>query len=305
MCALDDLLSYFIPAVFVVGWMVRDCYWLHRTRGTGVHARRTLEYVYCLLLQLQESLGRASEYLRSIGAALLSWTTWHDDTSAHLYVEEANEASLSRLASVCLRATRAVTVDQVSDLYVNLGPPRQGVHAVSDHPVSDVLLRRVTENVRLVLNAKADHLPWTQWRNARLLHSVRGWPNPVPAFPRADFDVTDTLVRDTLHRTLRRMRGGQPLPHVVEQFLNENVPLTRTSESNADIPPPTNQHQRLRNNEHTVSTNHPPSILSAVPMRTVFEMGVPHPGIRTLNAHVAAVTPDNALVGIPADPDAD
>ena len=126
--------EHYVPVCQVLGWMVRRCYWEGRQRGTGVWARDMLRMSLLTLHGIVGSDVRVSPYTRSICIALLSWSQWHDDLPACAYVEESCEARLSVLASRCVTNTQAITVQQVSDLYVDLG-----------RPTREYILRNITE----------------------------------------------------------------------------------------------------------------------------------------------------------------
>ena len=300
---LDDLFHHFVPAVFTVGYMVRECFWVHRGRGTGVEARRTLEYVYSMLMQLQAGEEQRSEYIRSVGGALLSWTRWHDDVSASLYVEEANEARLSRLATECLRVSSAVEVEDVCNLYINLGPPRPGLHVPSNHPVSRRLLNRVAENARLFWQLSPDDLAWTPWADVKLLRSATGWPHPLPRLPSRRTPVSSTAMKATLQHTLACIRAGQLLSGPVETFLRQNVPPSAEGFAVRPAPPK----PPARPARPVPAPPGPPGeAVQAGTLVRVFDMGPP---MQPLLLPPPAVPPPKPpaphLVGIPLDPDAD
>ena len=298
--SLLDLTEYFVPAVFTIGWMVRECFWVHRHRGTGVHARRTLEYVYSVLLQLQKSEEHRSEYVRSVGAALLSWTAWHDDTAACLYVEESNEAALSRLAGECRRCNRAVTVKDVSQLYVNCGPPKAGARAPSHHNVSARLVHEVQTNVRLLLTTHVDDLAWTPWRQAKTLTSVRGWPRTVPTFPSASTQIDGSNVTSTLRRTVQMLRHGRELQPEVTDWLNQHVPrnFDIVDDVDASLPSPVRgRRRRLRPARADMN-------LSDAPLRTVCDEALPSQRIPAVTTLQPTDVAGERFVGIPTDPNA-
>ena len=90
-------LEEFVPLCYVLGWMTRRCAWEGRARGTGVWARQMLELSLVVLHGIPGRDPSGSLYCRSISAALLSWSSWHDELPACAYVEEACEALLSKL----------------------------------------------------------------------------------------------------------------------------------------------------------------------------------------------------------------
>ena len=55
------------------------------------------------------------------------WTPWHDGLPACCFVEEANEAALSRLGRHFERHPQAVTTSEAMDLYLLVTPGRTDV----------------------------------------------------------------------------------------------------------------------------------------------------------------------------------
>ena len=100
---LWDLMHHWAPALFRLGYLVRQSNWEGHPRGsvTGDTARQVL--TECLLLQahLQQDWDCRHEYNRTLAIALLTWTPWLTARPACIFVEEAGEALLSRfMASV-------------------------------------------------------------------------------------------------------------------------------------------------------------------------------------------------------------
>ena len=112
--ALVDLLTVWAPACLLLGTGVRTCSWALREAGTGVRARKVPTQSLLLLLRL-EGTGdrwRTSKYT----LALLVWTPWHDAVPGCCYVEEFNEAALSRLGRSLRQHPEAVSTDAAMDL---------------------------------------------------------------------------------------------------------------------------------------------------------------------------------------------
>ena len=64
----------------------------------------------------------SSEYIRSLTLSLLCWSPFHSALPAVAFVEEALEASLSRLAKMMAGSFHADTVSDIGALYCSLGP---------------------------------------------------------------------------------------------------------------------------------------------------------------------------------------
>ena len=98
MKALLQLLQFWCPALFRLGYQVRQCHWEGRPGGTvtGRNARAII--CECLLLQahLSHDWDARSEYSRTMAVALATWHPWLLDRPGCMFVEEAGEALLSR-----------------------------------------------------------------------------------------------------------------------------------------------------------------------------------------------------------------
>ena len=127
--AFLDLLTDWAPACLLLGYYVRQCAWDLRRPGTGWQARQALVTSLVLMLRLDDWRGRRrmTEYIRTLSCALLCWTPWHDGLPACCFVEEANEAALSRLGRHFERHPQAVTTTEAMDLYLLVTPGRTDV----------------------------------------------------------------------------------------------------------------------------------------------------------------------------------
>ena len=151
-CMLSLLLNEYVPALMSLGIQVRDLYWKHRTEGTGKEAHTFLLNALTLLLCLDN--GKVTEYVRGIVLALM---TWSDEVHGRLpgcaFVEEAMEASLSRLAQAAGTDLRAKTAQEFTDMYAALGPADQTPHDLTKSRVPFVFVQQVRIRVDKVSTA--------------------------------------------------------------------------------------------------------------------------------------------------------
>ena len=117
MTALQHLLYQYVPACFLLGYLVREAYWKGGAVGTGDTAYTCLQYSYMILASLG---GGRSTYCYNIAMALLQWQGWNSSMPATTYQEEALEAMLSRLARSMRCDTTAYTVDEINMLFGSL-----------------------------------------------------------------------------------------------------------------------------------------------------------------------------------------
>ena len=111
----------YVPALMLIGIRLRDLYWVHRQWNTGHFARDVQMSCFVYLHALESRV--STQYLRGIACSLMLWDKdLHGVLPASVYVEEAMEASLSRLSRQAGTDLRSTTVEQFSDMYVAMGP---------------------------------------------------------------------------------------------------------------------------------------------------------------------------------------
>ena len=126
LAGLKTLLHFYIPAVFLLGNLVRDCNWDGQPTGTGRTARKVLELSLVLIAALTMDKDCNVPYVRTLCGALLLWLPWNDAVPGCCYVEDPLEAMLSRLGSRCRTYPQRKTFDQTLDLFLSMAPPKGG-----------------------------------------------------------------------------------------------------------------------------------------------------------------------------------
>lgn len=121
------LVTEYAPVLFELGYEVRDCYWEHRQAGTGVHVHELYGRMITLLGCLRQ---HTTEYARTLAVAYLAWTPLHSQLPAYCYVEEALEASLSRLAQEVSTSHQGLNVRSLSAMYMAACRPSTEVRDV-------------------------------------------------------------------------------------------------------------------------------------------------------------------------------
>jgi hypothetical protein len=95
--ALEAVLTFWLPAVFRVGFLVRQSYWAGRDAGSGNLVYSVLGHCLLLLVQLLGPLNASKDnYVRTLSCALLTWVPWMAQIPGYCFVEECCEAMLSR-----------------------------------------------------------------------------------------------------------------------------------------------------------------------------------------------------------------
>ena len=187
---LEFLLNYYLPAIFVVGHLVRNCTWAGRADGTCIVATCVLQRCVGLLVDLAGPAAAKMDYVRTICCALVYSTQWHDDTTGAAHVEERCDALLAKLRARCKQHPDKHTADEAGDLFRTM-PPRQQARATESR--SESVCVEVRDRVwALMRGAGREEHPTVLWAsgpvsvleaerdtiNVRVLRKGnRGYPN--------------------------------------------------------------------------------------------------------------------------------
>ena len=132
-----------------------------------------------MLLQLEATV--RNEYIRGLCLASLLWNKDCDDLPASAFVEEAVEASLSRLSTRAGTDLRAHTVQQFSNMYTAMGPTDNQPVDLKDPNLPRIYPERLLLRVQRLCNAiTLNNVPYvspTATAGVRYrTHGVRPWP---------------------------------------------------------------------------------------------------------------------------------
>ena len=242
-----DLVFEWAPACLLLGYYIRQCAWDQRTPGTGWLARQALQLSLCLLVRLEGWAGqrRMSEYVRTLACALVSWTPWHDGVPGCCFVEEANEAALSRLGALLERHPQATTTADAMDLYLLVDSGR--TDRLRNLPAGNVgerwyeqALGHVDELLRFV-----DHRPQTEFGGSTsklvtYIAHVRvtgemvaegAWPTEwtVPVPPNQPY-LNPRLATDLMQHALRTLVRDSPPDEATVVLLDDLCPRRSAEE---------------------------------------------------------------------------
>ena len=150
---LRILISDYCPAVFAVGFKVRECMWNGRKLHTSSNAKEVLSWSLLLLNRLTRPNAPPMRYVQTIATALLTWSTWQDITPGIIYNEEPCEALLSKLNRAMSHRPGMCTHEQYTDVFLSLPVARTAEHHRVRVPtyvvdkfnsrLKDILTRRV------------------------------------------------------------------------------------------------------------------------------------------------------------------
>ena len=98
---LHSLLSFYLPCLFRIGFLVRCCTWDGRAKGTGENAKQVCEDVLVVLIHLLKDRQAKNEYVRTLAVALMTWQPSMSKMPGVCFAEESCEAMLSRMSHRC------------------------------------------------------------------------------------------------------------------------------------------------------------------------------------------------------------
>ena len=113
---LVTLLYGCIPALFIIGWQVRDCHW--SPQGEQHAAGPLLSCCLHVLVRLTLGYEDKVEYVRTIVVARLLWSHWFARLPRVAHTEEPCEAPLSRVVHLMAQHFANCTLQQVHDLFI-------------------------------------------------------------------------------------------------------------------------------------------------------------------------------------------
>ena len=104
LAAMHELIDFWVPAAFRIGYLVRCCTWEGRPAGSAHMVYDLLQETLVMLVRLTGDLTTGitrDPYVRTNAAALLPWQPWHSSLPACCYQEETCKAMLARFGHHC------------------------------------------------------------------------------------------------------------------------------------------------------------------------------------------------------------
>jgi hypothetical protein len=148
--ALWYLLTEYVPALFHLGFLVRECNWNGRTSFSGGVGHEVVRYAWLVLLGLGKRVG---PYFQRLGVALLLWTPYHGEAPAAFHCEEVLEAMLSRLAKAMQRDLTAFEVDEINVLFRTMRPPSMENMDIKRPNLDKKLVERIETDMYALVHA--------------------------------------------------------------------------------------------------------------------------------------------------------
>ena len=221
---LHNLLYFYLPALFTLGYKVRKLAWEGRAGGTvrGDLAREVLEQCLALHIQLLGDWECKAEYTRTLSVALLCWQPMYSGLPGCCFVEEACEAMLSRMVGRCRANYQLSSYMDVLRLFVTLPPP-SGSAPATRGALRQPLVFLFTRRVQRIL-AQPGQQPFAHVQSAR--EAV--WQSTYPT----DFNFPSVLrgppavarIEAVMQKALRSLTGRGPVPPELKSFADANIP---------------------------------------------------------------------------------
>lgn len=228
--ALKSLTSFYLPAVFRVGWLVRCCTWSGREARSSGSVREVLEEVLILLVHILQDHDAKNEYVRTLSVTLLTWQPWNEQLPSCCYMEESCEALLSRMSHRCSSHRHITGFEGTFDLFMTLPPPSRKLKATRGVLKAE-LIRTFGSRMRSIINSSGA-LPYAAIVGTKQMHSefVAKFPTEVifPDILPVPFD--SKVLERVLRRALLCLTNRGSINESVETWLRANV-VSRSEEN--------------------------------------------------------------------------
>ena len=174
--SLEILLDQFLPALLLLGWMVRESHWASHDPGTGRIPRAILLRVVFIFTRLGERAPSRLEYFQALTCALLVSEPWNDQVPGAAYSEELCEAGLSRLGHACESHPQLKHTKEITNLYL-LSQCEDLPRSIRDSGVTRTLCSTVARNLALCYGSDRPVVSFVPWRaSENETHAFSTWP---------------------------------------------------------------------------------------------------------------------------------
>lgn len=180
---LHSLLYEYVPAIFMLGFLVRESHWACRSGGTSAEAHKLLQWSLHILVHLTWGSEGSVEYVRTVVVALLMWSEWHSSTPGVANSEEAGEALLGRVVNQFKRYPQHDSFEGMYNLFLMV-PRADGINKnLSRGNLQRGLVQQLDNNLRfLVSNLEPDVVRPFIWTSQKVTVPAAEWA-PSTAFP--------------------------------------------------------------------------------------------------------------------------
>jgi hypothetical protein len=221
--ALQLLMSFFLPAVFRVGYLVRCCTWDGRGANSSASVQSLLEEVLLLLVHVLNDLDGKNEYVRTVAVTLATWQAWNSRLPAAAYMEESCEALLSRMSHRCSSHRHLSGFESTFDLFLTLPPPSKASKATRGM-LREGLVSVFSARIRAIVMSDGS-LPFAKSVSTKQMHSEfelafpRDFNFPKMPSVRGDPAVFERVIR----RALQCLTNKSKLSEEVASWFEKHV----------------------------------------------------------------------------------
>ena len=222
---LHSLLTFYLPALLVLGVHVRELTWMGGLGGTvrGDTARFVLESCLALQVHLMADWQCKKEYTRSLAVALLTWQPWYSRLPGCCFCEEPCEALLSRMVARCRYQRQLTSFEQLLHLFVTLPAPSKTARGTRGGLRKEMVMTVVSRVVKLLRDG--DSMPYARLVTATSGYWEETFPEdcllPIPP----DREAASRSLQGVLRAALITLTRRRPLPADVVQVADLVLPL--------------------------------------------------------------------------------
>ena len=219
------LLDEYVPGLFILGQLVRECTWAGRHARSPQLAQIILRRCLLMLLALSRAAANRVDYVCTISIALLRWQQHQTDLLAATRVEENNEANLSRLVKRCKKHPSMYALEDANTLFRTLSP-HTDVAGKTTNLVGRCFVNSVYNGLNTMFNRCGSHV-WKKiaWSGGKLSTTTdeddHNYVYPAKFLSQVP---TQPEVCALLRRFIRTLCFGQAPNAEVPLFLHQNKP---------------------------------------------------------------------------------
>jgi hypothetical protein len=223
--ALYHLLYEYIPIVFILGYMVRQCNWDGMSPGSGHLAFLITQYSLTTLIHLLVGNEGHSEYIKTLCMALMTWSDWHTQACGAMFSEEICEALLSRLVSNKKMRPNITSLEGVNDIFLITKPGRLAPYNITKSRIPKDLPDLFKTNLNILIN-RLSHgaIPFCRW-SSKLKSTVLATWDPAHVMPGSPFIRLDVdQYADILLKTCITVATKRKVSDALKKALDDVVP---------------------------------------------------------------------------------
>ena len=226
--AFSTLLDEYVPTLYSLGYLVRNCHWEGRDPKGGQTAFDILAGCLFVMLALVHPHAGKVEYVRSLCQALCTFQDWHEDACGAIFGEEMCEALLARMSFRCHQYPSFTGLEKTNWLYLTIPPTSTEPHTLKN-PITEASLNQYLANGKSFIRRAGTNdspviLYTTDPKGAHCLNPATYVENL--SFPKGPvtFDLNVGQLTDIFVHSVKTLFNKSVVNPDMEAFLNANVP---------------------------------------------------------------------------------